>query len=183
MERCRIVFSGSGGQGLISAAVILAEAAVVFEDLQAVQSQSYGAAVRGGAVRSDVIISDDPIYLPKVYQPNILLCMTQQAYTQYRQIIRPGGLLITDKKFVKLSSRMDACQIELPLYQTMMDKIAQPMTFNITVLGALLGIRQLVQVESVINVLSDRFPKSFLDMNRQALEIGYDLGKASQEGN
>ncbi len=176
MERCRIVFSGSGGQGLISAAVILAEAAVLHEDLLAVQSQSYGAAARGGAVRSDVIISDDPIYIPKVLQPNILLCMTQQAYTKFSSIIRPGGLLITDKRFVEVSRRVDARQFELPLYKTMMDKIAQPMTFNIVVLGALLGIRHMVKMSSIIKVLEDKFPKSFLSVNQQALELGYELG-------
>lgn len=177
MERCQIVFSGSGGQGLISAAVILAEAAVVYQNLQAVQSQSYGAAARGGAVRSDVIISDDSIYMPKISQPNILLCMTQQAYLKFRSIIRPGGLLITDTRFVKVSRQVDARQIELPLYQAMMEEMAQPMTFNITVLGGLLGIRPLVNLSSIIKVLGDKFPQSYLKMNRRALEIGHELGK------
>jgi len=177
MERCRIVFSGSGGQGLISAAVILAEAAVIHENLQAIQSQSYGAAARGGAVRSDVVLSDDTIYMPKVFQPNILLCMTQQAYEKFRPIIRPGGLLITDTKFVEVSKRVDACQVELPLYQTMMDKIAQPMAFNITVLGALLGLSPLISLGSVVKILDEKFPKNFLDLNRQALEIGHELGE------
>lgn len=181
MERCRIVFSGSGGQGLISAAVILAEAAVVYENLQAIQSQSYGAAARGGAVRSDVVISDDRIFMPKVFQPNILLCMTQQAYTTFNSIIRPGGLLISDTRFVETSKSVDARQVELPLYETMMEKITQPMAFNITVLGALLGIRPLVKLESIIQVLDDKFPKSFLDLNRQALEIGFELGSQVEE--
>ncbi len=181
MERCRIVFSGSGGQGLISAAVILAEAAVVYENLQAIQSQSYGAAARGGAVRSDVVISDDRIFMPKVFQPNILLCMTQEAYTTFNAIIRPGGLLISDTRFVETSKSVDARQVELPLYETMMDRIAQPMAFNITVLGALLGIRDLVKLESIVQVLDDKFPKSFLDLNRQALEIGYELGSQVEE--
>ncbi|RLB87737.1 MAG: 2-oxoacid:ferredoxin oxidoreductase subunit gamma, partial [Deltaproteobacteria bacterium] len=56
MKKCRIVFSGSGGQGVITAAIILAEAAVLYENLNAVQSQDYGAAARGGSSRADVII-------------------------------------------------------------------------------------------------------------------------------
>ena len=83
MERCRIVFSGSGGQGVITAAVILAEAAAIYEDLTAVQSQSYGAAARGGSTRSDVIISDSVIHYPKVIQPNVLVCLTQESYTNF----------------------------------------------------------------------------------------------------
>ena len=75
-----MVFSGSGGQGVITAAIILAEAAVLHENLFAGQSQSYGPEARGGATRSDVIIADSPIHFPKVLQPNVLVCLTQQSY-------------------------------------------------------------------------------------------------------
>ena len=92
MERVRMVFSGSGGQGVITAAIILAEAAVLQEGLIAVQSQSYGPEARGGATRSDVIISGSEIMFPKVIQPNILVCLTQEAYNKFSSIIRPGGL-------------------------------------------------------------------------------------------
>ena len=83
MERCRIVFAGSGGQGIITASVIFAEAAVLYDGLNAVQSQSYGAEARGGLVRSDVIISDADINFPKVIQPNFLVCLTQEAYDEF----------------------------------------------------------------------------------------------------
>ena len=74
MERFRLVFSGSGGQGVITASIILAESAVLYENLNAVQSQIYGPAARGGAARSDVLISDRQINFPKVTHPNVLVC-------------------------------------------------------------------------------------------------------------
>ena len=104
MERCRMVFSGSGGQGVITASIILSEAAVLYDNLTAVQSQSYGPEARGGATRADVIISDSTIHYPKVIQPNVLVCLTQDAYGKFYPIIRPGGLLITDTRFVKKKS-------------------------------------------------------------------------------
>ncbi len=177
MERCRLVFSGSGGQGLISAAIILSEAAVVHEGLEAVQSQSYGAAARGGATRSDVIISDETIDMPKVFQPNVLLCLTQEAYNKFRSIIRPGGLLITDKRFVETTRKVDAMQVELPLYEAVMERIGKPVVFNISVLGALLALKPLIQTTSILKILEQRFPAAFLAMNKQALEVGYDLGE------
>ena len=91
MERCRMVFSGSGGQGVITAAIVLAEAAVLHEGLVAVQSQAYGPEARGGATRSDIIIADESIKFPKVIQPNVLVCLTQEAYNKFYQIVRPGG--------------------------------------------------------------------------------------------
>jgi 2-oxoglutarate ferredoxin oxidoreductase subunit gamma len=113
-----MVFSGSGGQGVITAAIILAEAAVLYEGLNAVQSQSYGAEARGGATRSDVIISDATIDYPKVIQPNLLVCLTQDAYNKFYEIIRPGGLLITDSRYVNINKKVDAQQKE-QLYLTL----------------------------------------------------------------
>ena len=63
------------------------------------------AEARGGATRSDVIIADRPIHFPKVIQPNVLVCLTQQAYTKFSSIIRPGGLLITDSRYVKIQQQ------------------------------------------------------------------------------
>jgi 2-oxoglutarate ferredoxin oxidoreductase subunit gamma len=175
MDRCRLVFSGSGGQGVITAAIILAEAAVVYAGKEAVQSQTYGAAARGGATRSDVILSDEPIDFPKVIQPNILICLTQEAYNKYQYIIRPGGLLITDQRFVSTSRKVDAIQAELPLYQTVMEKIGKAVVFNISVLGALLALRPLVPPEAVMSVLRQRFPWEFLALNQMALEVGQEV--------
>ena len=98
MERCRMVFSGSGGQGVITASIILSEAAVLYDNLNAVQSQSYGAEARGGATRADVVLSDSIIHFPKVIQPNVLVCLTQAAYGKFYPIIRPGGEQKTDPR-------------------------------------------------------------------------------------
>jgi len=177
MERCRMVFSGSGGQGVITAAIILAEAAVLHEELTAVQTQAYGAAARGGATRSDVIISDVPINFPKVIQPNVLVCLTQEAYNKFYDIIRPGGLLIMDTRYVQPQLKVDAVQRQLPMYQTVMDKIGKPIVFNICMLGAVVGLTQLVRPESIMKVLEQRIPSGFIEMNRQALELGLELGQ------
>ena len=181
MERCRIVFSGSGGQGVITAAIILAETAVIHEGLNAVQSQAYGPEARGGATRSDVIIADTPIHFPKVVQPNILVCLTQEAYAKFYPIIRPGGLLITDPRFVTTQRKVDARQRELPLFETVMDKIGKPIVFNICMLGAVVGMTGLVRPQSVTKVLQSRIPSGFLEMNRKALQLGLELGEPFRE--
>ena len=172
-----MVFSGSGGQGVITAAIILAEAAALHEGLVAVQSQSYGPEARGGATRSDVIVSDSAIRYPKVIQPNVLVSLTQQAYGKFYSLIRPGGLLITDSRFVKLEKKVDACQVELPLYASVMERIGKPIVLNICMLGAVIGLTGLVRPESIMKVLEKQIPKAFLDMNRQALALGTELAK------
>ncbi len=177
MQRVRMVFSGSGGQGVITAAIIFAEAAVIHEGLNATQSQAYGAAARGGATRTDIIISQEEINYPKVIQPNVLVCLTQDAYTNFATIIRPGGLLLTDTRFVKTARKVDARQVELPMYRQVMDNVGKPIVFNICMLGAVVTLTELVQPASIMKVLEQRIPAGFVDMNRKALELGMELAR------
>ena len=179
MERTRFVFSGSGGQGVITAAIILAEAAVLYENVNAVQSQSYGPEARGGATRSDIIISENPINFPKVIQPNVLVCLTQTAYNKFSGIIRPGGLLLTDSRFVTIERKIDAQQYGLPMFESVMEKLKKPIVFNICMLGTVLGLTQVVKPDSIRKVLKDRIPSQFLDLNDRALELGLEIAETA----
>jgi 2-oxoglutarate ferredoxin oxidoreductase subunit gamma len=170
-----MVFSGSGGQGVITAAIILAEAAVIHEGLVAVQSQSYGPEARGGATRTDIIISDSEILFPKVTQPNVLVCLTQEAYNKFHPIIRPGGMLVTDTRFVKIHTAVDATLREMPMYQSVLDRIGKPIVFNICMLGAVIALTGVVRPESIMKTLETRIPSAMLDLNRKALDLGMEL--------
>ncbi|MBU1194838.1 MAG: 2-oxoacid:acceptor oxidoreductase family protein [Proteobacteria bacterium] len=176
MERSRLIFSGSGGQGVITAAIILAKAAALFENKHAVQSQSYGAAARGGSTRSDVIIDDNQIFFPKVTQANILISLTQESYNTFSSLIRPGGLLLVDSKYVTVEKKVAAKHISLPMFDTVQQKIGNPLVFNICMLGAVIGLSDLIRPESIINVLEKSVPADFLDINRTALDLGVSMG-------
>ena len=177
MERSRIVFSGSGGQGVITAAIILAKAAAIFEGKNAIQSQSYGAAARGGATRTDIVIADSEINFPKVIQPNILVSLTQESYNKFSPIIRPGGLLLVDSKYVTIGKKVDAKHRVLPMFDTVLKEIGKPIVFNICMLGALIGMTKLIKPESILKVLETTIPKDFMEMNKKALEIGMEMGE------
>lgn len=180
MSLTRLVFSGSGGQGVITAAIILAEAAVIYSGKNATQTQAYGAAARGGATRSDIIISEGKINYPGVIQPNILVALTQDAYTSFADILRPGGLLLTDPRFVETAKKVDAKKIELPMYEQVMEKIGKPIVYNICTLGALTGITQILEPESILKVLKKRIPKDFIEMNTRAFDLGMGMGSQHQ---
>lgn len=176
MKRTRLVFSGSGGQGVITAAIILAEAAVIYEGKNATQSQSYGAAARGGSTRSDIIISESEINFPEVTQPNILVCLTQDAYNSYSSIIRPGGILLSDSRYVQTTRKVDAKQIELPMYDNVMENIGKPVVFNICVLGTLISITEVIKPKSVLATVVSKVPKDFIELNTRSFELGMELG-------
>jgi 2-oxoglutarate ferredoxin oxidoreductase subunit gamma len=162
---------------VITAAILLGEAAVIHEGINAVQSQSYGAAARGGATRSDIILSDTAIDFPVVTEPHIVVCLTQEAYTSFAPEIRPGGIVLTDIRFVQIARKVDARQIELPMFETVMREIGKPIVFNICVLGALIGLADLVRSESILKAIADRVPADFVEINTRAFHLGFDLGR------
>ena len=178
MERYRFLLSGSGGQGVITMAILLAEAAVLYENRMAVQSQSYGPEARGGASRSDVIISDVEILFPKVLQPNVLVTLTEQAAIKYMPLIRPGGMCLYDEDLVSPSRTIDATLYGLPMHRAVMEKFGKSQNLNICVLGALVTLTGIVRIESIEKVLAARFSPAFHETNSAALALGVELAQA-----
>ena len=176
----KLIFSGAGGQGVITAAIVLAEAAVLHEGLHAVQAQSYGPEARGGATRSDVIISKSPINYPKVQNPNFLVCLTQEAYTKFSNLVIPGGKIIIDSHFVTPGKAADAILKSYPMYDAVMEEIGNPIVHNICMLGVTLKLTDIVKPESLIKVFEERMPK-FVDMNVKALQLGMELVEQNAE--
>jgi 2-oxoglutarate ferredoxin oxidoreductase subunit gamma len=174
-ERYRFLFFFFFGQGVISMGILLAEAAVLHDGLIAVQTQSYGPEARGGATRCDVVVSSGAIHFPKVLQPNVLIALTQEACAKYLPLLRPGGLFISDTRFVAPDKRVDAPHKALPMYETLMERIGKAQAFNICVLGVVNRFTKLVRTSSLEKVLESRFAPAFHEANRTALRLGDEL--------
>ncbi len=176
--RREIRFSGFGGQGIVTAGIILARAAALYDDLNAVQTQSYGPEARGGASRSEVIISDSEIHYPKVLKPDIFVCMSIQALEKYIGDLR--GILIYDSSLIKkVPEGMEA----YPVPATLLAKreIGRTIVANIIMLGALQAITQVVSREALKKAVLDSVPKGTEDMNLKALEIGIREGEKGRK--
>ena len=180
MERSRFLLSGSGGQGVITMGILLAETASLQSGLNAIQSQSYGPEARGGATRCDVLISNTPIFYPKVQEADLLVCLTQEALTRYLQYLTPGGILMIDEHSVKAPADLNGKIYSLPMYSKVMEEIGKAQVFNICVLGALLEITGVVKQEAAERTLKARFDERFFANNKKALDIGRDLAKAAK---
>ena len=179
-EVYRVIFSGSGGQGVITAAIITAEAAALHNNLYAIQTQSYGPEARGSATRSDVIISSSEIYYPKVIHPHILVCLTQEAYTKFAGSILAGGIIIYDPYFVNPAHSSDALQKPFPMYDSIVDELNAPITLNICMLGAFTESTKIIPKDAMLKVIKNRVPPKFLDLNNKAFEIGINLAKKTK---
>ncbi|MBF8258204.1 MAG: korC [Actinobacteria bacterium] len=177
-ERFEIRFSGSGGQGLILAGVIFAEAATIFDKINAVQSQSYGPEARGGASKSEVIISDKPIDFPKARAIDLQLSLTQESCSKYYKDIKPDGTLLVDEDFVRDIPKGTFKVIKMPIIRTASEEIGKAFVANIVAIGAITALTGKVRLESVEKAVLSRVPKGTEEMNKKALRAGYDMAKA-----
>lgn len=179
MEYSRFLLSGSGGQGVITMGILMAETASLQSGLNAIQSQSYGPEARGGATRCDVLISDKPIYYPKVQLADVLVCLTQEAFNKYHQYLAPSGLLLTDAQYVNIPASMDAVHFALPMHEKVIETFKKPQVYNICVLGALLQLTGVVASSAVEKTLRERFDERFFENNKKALDMGINMAKAA----
>ena len=168
--RYEVRLAGSGGQGLILAGLILAEAAVIYDHKNACQTQSYGPEARGGASKSEVIVSDEEIDYPKAIKPDVLLAMNQSACDTYLFDLKQGGTLIVDATLVKQLPTTHAAAI--PFTRIARTEIGREGVANIVALGALTAITKIVPQKSLEEAVLARVPAGTEEMNREALHAG-----------
>ena len=167
--------SGTGGQGLILAGIILAEAAIL-DNKMAIQSQSYGPEARGGSSKSEVIIDTKPIHYPKIVTPNLVLAMSQESCNKYTTDLPESGILVTDKLFVsKLPDKKFSKIYELPITTTAKDVLGKALFSNIIALGAIVKITDCVSLKSLETAVLDRVPKGTEEMNQKAIQLGLEM--------
>ena len=172
VDRYEVRLAGEGGQGMILAGVILAEAAVVHDGLNAVQTQSYGPEARGGASRSEVIIARGEIDYPKVMVPDLLLCMSQEACDKFYSQVKDDGWIIVDSTNV---SRVPSHRaISVPLSEIAEEITGRRITASMVALGLVSGLSGLVTRESLAKAMTERVPAGTEEINSKALAAGFD---------
>ncbi len=171
--RTEIRLSGRGGQGLILAGIVLAEACGVYEEKEVVQTQSYGPEARGGASRAEVVISDQKIRYPRAYDPDILVALSQPAFDRFAPQMKKEGLIFADESNVH-TDRKDV--ILIPFSDTARTEIGREVVANIVMLGALSATTRIVELQSLKQAVQHRMRKVFHEMNLAALDAGFKLG-------
>jgi len=174
-RRYEIRLSGEGGQGIVLAGVILAEAAAIYDGRNATQTQAYGPESRGGASKAEVIISDEEIDYPKTTAVDLLLALTQAAADKHAGDLKPSGILVADAdKVHRLPQGRFAVQ-SLPILRTAKQAIGKAMVANIVSLGVIVGLSKVVSAAAIQQAVLARVPRGTEELNRQALSAGFAL--------
>ncbi len=177
--RVEVRLAGSGGQGIVLAGLVFAEAVGVFDGREVAMVQSYGPEARGGSSKAEIIISDSLIDYPLCTQVDLLLAMNQDACDAYCWDLKPGALAIVDKDLVTHPPSSRA--VALPFSSVARDKLKRVMMANVVALGAISALTGLVTKRSLEKALLRRLPSSTHELNKKALRLGVGLVKAGPD--
>jgi 2-oxoglutarate ferredoxin oxidoreductase subunit gamma len=174
-----IRLSGSGGQGIILAGEVLAEAMALHEGKNVSLSTSYGGQVRGGSSRCDILFCEESqeIDFPEVTQADILLAMTEEALLESVALVKEEGVVVTDATYIKGKVESKGRVYSYPLTLTAKEKLGTNQVANILALGMIAQITGVVKQASLKEALIKKIPASVKEANQAALLLGFELGK------
>ncbi len=188
MARFETRITGTAGQGSITAAVILAKAAVE-DGKYATQTAKYGAAMRTGVSIGDCIIDNEEIDFPKVIKADAIIIQSQEAYDKLKipsisgdkdilADVKDGAYVILDKDLVKHNLDRDRYKvIEVPMAKVAAEVVGKRQVMNVVALAALQEITNIVSKEALEKAVISSVPERFVDLNKKALEEGFKMAK------
>lgn len=174
MAREELRLTGSGGQGVILASIILADIALQAGNYVA-QSQAYGPEARGGVCKAEVVVSDTKIGFTKVMNPTFLLTLTQASLDSFSKTIDENCILLVDSSLSIPSNIKYKKLYQYPILEVAKTKVGKAFTANIVAVGLISKLLNLASVDVVLETVKRYIPKGTEEINFKALEEGFNL--------
>jgi 2-oxoglutarate ferredoxin oxidoreductase subunit gamma len=176
MQLTEIRIAGFGGQGVILSAIVIGKAASVFEGGFATMTQSFGPEARGGACSAQCILSDAPILYPYVAQPDILIVMSQEAYSKFTPELKDHGILIVEEDLVRVGDLNPGIRVYSVPATRLAEGLGKRMVLNIVMVGFFAAVTGLVEHDALRKAVADSVPAHFAELNLKAFDKGFEYG-------
>lgn len=173
--------AGFGGQGVILAAMVIGKAYSVYEGGFATLTQAFGPEARGGACSAQVITSDTPVLYPYVTTPDVLMVMSQEAFTKFVPDLKDGGMLLVEQDLVHLSNLKPGTRVFCCPGTRIAEELGKRMVLNIVMVGFFAAVAGVASAESLRKAVGSSVPESFRDLNLRAFDRGFEYGKKKLE--
>lgn len=179
LQLTELRIAGFGGQGVILSAIVLGKAASIFEGAYATMTQNFGPEARGGACSAQLLLSGDPIFYPYVTQPDIMVVMSQEAYSRFVPELKEGGTLIVEQDLVRVTDLPRQTRVYSCPATRIAEELGKRMVLNSVMVGFFTAVTNLLSADAVRKAVADSVPSSFRDLNLKAFERGYEYGVQS----
>lgn len=177
-----IRIAGFGGQGVILSAIVIGKAGCIYESGFSTMTQSFGPEARGGACSAQVILSDEPVLYPYVTRPDILVVMSQEAYSLFTPQLKENGLLLIEQDLVRIDGLPPGVRVYSIPATRIAEQLGKRMVLNIVMVGFFGAVSGLVNPEALRNAIADSVPKAFVELNLKAFDKGYEYGLKALQG-
>ena len=171
------IFAGFGGQGVILAGKILAQAGAD-SGLQVTWLPSYGPEMRGGTANCTVVFSDEPIGSPVVDNPTVLVAMNLPSLDRFEKTVAKGGMMLVNSSLItRPAERNDVRALSVPANDIAVS-LGNSRVANMVALGAIIKATGTIRLEltksAMSRMLSHKGSAKLVAVNKQALEAGYN---------
>ena len=170
--------AGFGGQGVILAAIVVGKAKAIFEGGHATMTQAFGPEARGGSSSAQCILSDEPILYPYITQPDVLVIMSQEAYTRFAPELKPGGILIVEQDMVHLGELPAGTKVYAVPATRLAEELGRKVVLNIVMVGFLGAVTSVVSADALRNAVKDSVPPALEKLNLEAFDKGFAYGES-----
>lgn len=169
--RKEIRLSGFGGQGIVLAGYILGKALTIYDGLEAVMTQSYGPEARGGASSANIMVSEEPIDYPIVHRPDILVALSQEAYTKFRPTAKADALILIDEDLVKPADHEGHYAIPAT---RLAEGLGRRIVTNVVMLGFFTAVSGVVSREAMEEAIKSSVKPKTAPLNLEAFAVGFE---------
>jgi len=171
-----IRISGFGGQGVILSAIVIGKAGCIFENGYSTMTQSFGPEARGGACSAQVILSNEPILYPYVTRPDILVTMSQEAYSLFTPQLKEDGILIIEQDLVHVEKLPPGVRVYGVPATRLAEELGKRMVLNIVMVGFFAAVTNALQPDALREAVADSVPAAFRELNLKAFDKGFEYG-------
>jgi 2-oxoglutarate ferredoxin oxidoreductase subunit gamma len=171
-----IRIAGFGGQGVILAAAVIGKAAAIYQGGYATMTQSFGPEARGGSSSAQVILSTEPIAYPYVTRPDVLVVMSQEAYTRFAPQLKPAGVLIVEQDLVRVGQIPAGQRVYGVPATRLAEELGRKVVLNVVMVGFFGAVTQLLEREALRKAVQDSVPPALAKLNLEAFDKGFAYG-------
>ncbi len=171
-----IRISGFGGQGVILSAIVIGKAGCIFEKGYSTMTQAFGPEARGGACSAQVILSNEPILYPYVTRPDILVTMSQEAYSLFGPQLKEDGILIIEQDMVRVDNLPAGVRVYGVPATRLAEELGKRMVLNIVMVGFFAAVTDVLEPQSIRDAVGDSVPPAFRELNLKAFDKGFEYG-------
>jgi 2-oxoglutarate ferredoxin oxidoreductase subunit gamma len=171
-----IRISGFGGQGVILSAIVIGKAGCIFDKGYSTMTQAFGPEARGGACSAQVILSNEPILYPYVTRPDILVTMSQEAYSLFSPQLKEDGILVIEQDLVRVDKLPAGVRVYGVPATRLAEELGKRMVLNIVMVGFFAAVTNVLEPQSIRDAVADSVPPAFRELNLKAFDKGFEYG-------